>query len=119
MKNRCTNPHDSNYPNYGGRGISFAPEWADFNAFLASVGEKPSPQYSLDRIDPNGNYEPQNIRWSSSKTQANNRRTNVSFTFADETKTMKEWATHFGVDYNTFKGRIKRGWSFEKAANIA
>jgi len=73
-KQRCTNPKDTNYPLYGGRGIQMCEEWMDsFPDFYAHIGPRPQ-GHSLDRIDVNGNYEPGNVRWATAKDQANNRR---------------------------------------------
>jgi hypothetical protein len=76
MRTRCTNPEYPDYPNYGGRGISVCERWLGvrgFANFFADMGEKP-PGMSLDRIDPNGNYEPSNCRWATAKQQKNNQR---------------------------------------------
>lgn len=71
-RGRCNNPTHWKYANYGGRGIEF--KFAGYPEFLAAVGRKPGPEYSLDRIDNSGHYEPGNVRWADQKTQANNRR---------------------------------------------
>lgn len=76
MKDRCLNPKSSNYPNWGGRGITVHPDWVkDFPRFLADVGHRPTPQHSLDRINNDGNYEPGNVRWATKKEQRANQRT--------------------------------------------
>lgn len=75
LKERCSNPNCKDWPDYGGRGISVCARWRDsFANFLADMGPRPSPQHSIDRIDVNGNYEPDNCRWADPLTQRRNRR---------------------------------------------
>lgn len=74
MRQRCNRPNHPAYKNYGGRGISVCPEWSSFQTFLEDVGERPGPEFSLDRIDNDGDYEPGNVRWATRSTQALNRR---------------------------------------------
>ena len=71
---RCTNKNHQGYPHYGGRGIIVAPELQSYEGFLQALGRKPSPEHTVDRIDPDGNYELGNVRWATPTEQANNKR---------------------------------------------
>jgi hypothetical protein len=73
MKTRCNNPNHDSYPNYGGRGITYCKRWESYKNFLEDMGPRP-PGTTIDRIDPDGNYEPGNCRWSTPKEQIFNRR---------------------------------------------
>ena len=77
MRGRCNNPNDTNYENYGGRGIKVCERWDDFFNFLEDVGMKEHPELTLDRIENNGNYEPGNVRWATKYTQARNKRPHI------------------------------------------
>ena len=93
MKQRCCNPKNQAYSNYGGRGITLCKEWFDFKGFYE--GAKTSgyrDNLSLDRIDNNGNYDPSNCRWATMKEQDNNKRSNVLITYEGETKTLIQWS---------------------------
>jgi hypothetical protein len=116
MKIRCLNPRAQNYALYGGRGITVCDRWRDsFEHFLADVGRRPSPLHSVDRIDPNGNYEPSNVRWSTVKEQAQNRRTTRLIAFNGTTLCLNEWVLRTGIDKVTLSDRLNRGWSVERA----
>jgi len=74
MLRRCYDKQNSYYRGYGGRGIRVCPQWFDFGTFLRDMGEKPGPDYELDRKDNNGNYEPENVRWATPSQNRRNRR---------------------------------------------
>jgi hypothetical protein len=74
MKTRCLNPAHVSYPEYGGRGITFCQRWNDFSLFLQDMGARPSKRHSIERIETDGNYEPENCYWATPKQQAANRR---------------------------------------------
>lgn len=110
---RCYNPNYGKYADYGGRGITVCDYWRNsYENFLADMGRKPGPSYSLDRYpDQDGEYCKANCRWATSVQQANNRRSNVRYTLNGSTYTQAEWCRLFDVDPRLFCTRIKRGWS--------
>lgn len=111
MRKRCYDTNAINYHNYGGRGISVCQAWREsFEAFYRDMGDKPEPGHSLDRIDPDGNYEPSNCRWASRAVQNANTRPNVHspkpLTVGGVTKTTKEWANDLGMSLPAFRRRL-------------
>lgn len=115
MKARCLNPKNKFYNNYGGRGITVCDKWLDFKNFINDMGKKPSKEYTIDRIDVNGNYEPHNYRWSDKHTQCRNRRTNVKFEINGETKILMDIARENNLHQQTIKDRISKGMTIEEA----
>lgn len=115
MRGRCNNPKNRDYVRYGGRGVRVCAEWESFEVFLADVGRRPSPGYSLDRIDNNGNYEPGNVRWATREEQNNNTRRNRRVGFDGRLLTLKGWEVVTGIGRTTLFERLKAGWSVEKA----
>lgn len=107
MKSRCLNPHNKEWARYGGRGITFCPEWLKFEEFFAYMGHPPTVQHWLDRIDSNRNYEPGNVRWATIQEQASNKRSTRHLTYKGETMTMKQWAARLGINYATLFSRLK------------
>lgn len=119
MKARCLNPENSNYGDYGGRGITVCDRWLNsFERFYADMGPRPTPWHSIDRFpDNNGNYEPGNCRWATKTEQSNNQRTNRLLTSAGQTRTIAEWSRISGISYRTILDRLKRGWACERAVS--
>lgn len=117
MKTRCYNKRFKFYDYYGGRGIQVCDEWRDdFQAFFDYIGEAPSPDHSIDRIDNNGNYEPGNVRWALDYDQMNNRGAyNVPIKFRGRTMNKNQWCKELGISGGALDRRLKKGWSMEKA----
>lgn len=114
MISRCFHSSASSYKRYGGRGITVCDRWLKFENFLADIGKRPTGM-SIDRIDSNGDYEPGNCRWTTSKQQANNRSNNRVIKYKDKEMTAKEWSEFVGISYSCLMGRLRSGWSIEKA----
>ena len=117
IKSRCYNSHRKKHKEYGGRGITICDEWRDsFEAFRDwALANGYQDNLTIDRINNNGPYCPENCRWVSMKEQQNNRRNNRMLTIGDETKTMQQWADKMGIKSRTIQQRLNRGWSVEKA----
>lgn len=116
MKRRCYQPKNKRYDRYGGRGIKVCEEWLDFQSFFDwSLANGYSDDLTIDRLDGNGDYSPENCRWADLITQANNRSNNHYITYQGETKTMMEWSKELNMNYSTLRRRINAGWDVEKA----
>lgn len=111
MRSRCNNPNDSDYSDYGGRGISICGRWGNFVTFLADMGSRPVGA-TLDRINVNGNYEPGNCRWADAMTQANNKRTNHVL---ESGETLSQASRRAGLSRSKVWHRLKAGYSLEDA----
>jgi hypothetical protein len=115
MVQRCTNHKNKNYHRYGGRGISVCERWLKFENFLADMGPRPDGM-TLERERVNEGYEPGNCVWASYLRQANNTRRNSVLEYEGRRQTVSEWATEFGLPYNTLFSRVYRlKWPIEKA----
>jgi len=113
-KRRCENPNDASYSYYGGRGIVFCSQWADsFEQFLRDMGPKPTPFHSIDRIDNDGPYSPQNCRWATSYEQSRNKRNNTWLVFKGACRPIEDWARYLGVNRSTLSMRLLLGWDVE------
>ena len=118
MKDRCSKSAKGTWRgrNYADRGISVCEEWKDFQAFAKWAMENGyQDNLTLDRIDPNGNYEPNNCRWATTKEQANNKRTSRFVEYQGERYTVSELAETIGISKRTLITRLNNGWSVEDA----
>ena len=131
MKSRCYNPKAPNYSYYGERGITVCEEWLNsekittgkyvhnhskgwlsFQRWALENGY--AEDLTIDRIDTNKGYSPENCRWVSMKVQINNTRSNHYITYKGKTQTMKQWCEELNLNYRTVISRFRRGWSTEK-----
>lgn len=109
-KKRCNNPGNASYRHYGGRGIRMCARWAEsFEAFLRDMGPRPGLGYSLDRIDPHGNYEPGNCRWVVAKVQGRNKRRNRWYEFEGQPALLVDIANFLGVSRDQARSLERRG----------
>ncbi|RWO34739.1 MAG: hypothetical protein EOS10_00090 [Mesorhizobium sp.] len=114
MKQRCLNPNHDGFDGYGGRGITVCAEWLKFENFYRDMGDLPAGM-TLERKDNEKGYEPGNVIWASRLVQANNKRSNVSVTFRDQTHTQAEWGRITGLGKAAIKRRLDAGWPVERA----
>ncbi len=117
MFRRCRNPAAEQYPDYGGRGITVCERWNDFVTFLEDMGERPE-DTTLERLDVNGPYSPENCVWATIQQQSRNRRNTVRLTLNGVTKCLSEWADECGINRNTLRRRLANGWSVEDAIRL-
>lgn len=117
MKDRCYNPNNSHYYLYGGRGITICNEWLnDFMSFYNwSMNNGYSENLTIDRIENDKSYSPNNCRWATDIVQSNNKRNNKLFTHNGESKSLAEWCRIFGIKYTTVQSRLNHGYSFEES----
>lgn len=117
---RCYYPTTNQYNNYGGKGVKVCDEWkhnfVNFYNWAMSNGYNDS--LTLDRIDNNKNYCPENCKWSTLEQQNNNRTTSKFITYNGKTQTQIQWCREYNINVVTFSDRIKRGWSIEEALTL-
>ncbi len=115
MKTRCYNPNVWNFQFYGARGITVCDRWrGSFVNFMDDMGEKPSAEHSIERIDNDGDYEPGNCFWATTLEQGQNTRKTRRLTHNGETHGLNEWARILGITHGTLKWRLDN-WSLDKA----
>lgn len=119
MIQRCRNPKNPSFAHYGGRGIAIYPRWDVFDNFLADMGPRPTPRHTIERVDNNGPYSPENCRWATWREQVRNRRDSWRITFNGETLNLTDWAARTGIERRTISARLKLlGWSIEDALTV-
>ena len=115
MKQRCHNPSDTSYENYGARGIEVCERWrSSFEAFAADMGPRPE-GHTIDRINVDGNYEPGNCRWATATEQVRNRRITQMVEYGGETIPVAQACESAGISYGAFRQRLARGATPEQA----
>ena len=114
MKERCNNPDNIAYINYGGRGIKVCKRWFKFENFLKDMGLKPSKLHSIERINNDKDYTPSNCKWDIRHNQSRNNRRNRWFEYNGKKMVLSDWATYFGVQPPAIYSHFKGGKSFEQ-----
>lgn len=118
MRYRTENPEHPSYPDYGARGIRVCGRWKiSFDNFLADMGPKP-PGLSIERKNNSEGYSPENCYWGTSTDQNNNKRNNARLTAFGRTQTTSQWSKEAGIKRTTLVGRLRRGWTVEKALSL-
>lgn len=113
---RCTLPSATGYKNYGARGITVCERWLhSYENFIQDMGPRPSPEHSVERVDNNGDYTPENCRWATQKEQVYNSRKAVLLTVNGVTAVQSDWARAAGIRQSVLGRRLRSGWSLEKA----
>lgn len=108
LRQRCNQKSNDRYKNYGGRGIKVCQRWDDFLNFLADMGERP-PGYTIDRIDIDGDYCPENCRWLPRALQMKNMKQTIWITIENKTLCLTDWCKELGLKYTMVYQRIKSG----------
>lgn len=116
MRDRCNNANNQSYKYYGGRGIVVAKEWDEFCVFLQDMGERPDGS-TIDRINPDGNYEPSNCRWATRKEQSRNRSYCRTVEFEGIDRPLWDLAEEYKLTATSLRRRIDAGWDLSRALN--
>jgi hypothetical protein len=115
MWTRCCNPNSCSYRWYGARGITVCAQWRFFRCFISDMGPRPSPQHSLDRINSNGHYEPENCRWATPLQQSRNKQNNRIIECYGRKQLLVAWAEEAGMNERTLRHRLDKGMPIELA----
>jgi hypothetical protein len=113
MRRRCDDPNVEKYPQYGGRGISVCDRWHKFENFIADMGRRPGPGFSIERRNNDGDYEPANCTWATMREQSYNKRNTRLLTYRGREINARQASEVAGVPKNNIFARLYRGWSVE------
>lgn len=114
MINRCDDENNDRYRRYGARGIKVCDRWMDYNNFIADMGVRPTSKHSIDRVDNDCGYNPNNCRWATMKEQCNNKSNNRVIIYKGESKTLQQWADFIGIKQSSLRRRLD-SWDIGKA----
>jgi hypothetical protein len=115
MMGRCRNVNNKDYEDYGGRGIMVCPDWEESSTFFEwAKASGYSDELTIERVDVNGDYCPENCRWATNNEQQINRRNNKELTYNGETHCVAEWGRITGIPHQTITSRLRYGWTIEE-----
>lgn len=115
IRQRCNNPNKKSYVNYGGRGVKVCDDWDNYLNFKEwAISNGYEDDLTIERIDPNGNYEPSNCTWIPKGDQSKNRRSCNFLTFNGKTQTVSDWARELNINRTTINTRLRKGWAIDK-----
>lgn len=115
MKTRCLNKNNPSYKKwYGGKGITLSKRWYKYENFKADMGERPSINHTIERVNRKKGYYKDNCIWALNEQQTNNKSTTRLVTYKEETKSVAQWCKQFKFNYNSFIYRLNLGWSVER-----
>ena len=117
MMQRCTNPNNKKYSRYGGRGITVCDRWKDYSAFLEDMGPRPE-KLTIERLDNSKGYSKSNCKWATKAEQNRNHCRNRLLTYQGRSMIAPDWAKELGLPMSCISGRLKRGWSVDKALSL-
>ena len=113
LRGRCLNEKHPSFKYYGGRGITVSKKWGRFEAFYEDMGDRPSEKHSIERVDVNKGYSKKNCKWATIDKQNKNKTTSININHKGETKNIKDWTRHLGLDYRNTVSRYHRGLPLE------
>lgn len=115
IRRRCNDPGDRAYKNYGARGIQMCERWRDIQNFIDDMGERPSLKHTVERVDNEGHYSPDNCIWATRKEQNRNKRDTILVTYDGRTQCLTDWAAEIRSNTPTLRYRLRVGWSIKQA----